>query len=94
MILKRNILLPLGVIKLGTLLFAENVKEFGAVGDGRVDDTAAIKRTIDKGGHVIFPKGTYRITKTIVINLDQVGFTSLKSEGAAKIIVAAAGPAF
>ena len=94
MILKRNILLLLSLIQFGASLFALDVKEFGAVGDGRADDTAAIKRAIDKGGHVVFPKGNYRITKTIVINLDQVGFTSLKSEGAAKIIMAAAGPAF
>ena len=44
MILKRNILLPLGIIQFVATLFAADVKEFGAVGDGRVDDTAAMKR--------------------------------------------------
>ena len=43
MILKRNILLPLGIIQFVATLFAADVKEFGAVGDGRVDDTAAMK---------------------------------------------------
>jgi polygalacturonase len=41
-----------------------NVREFGATGDGRTNDTPAINKTIDKcnasgGGDVIFPAGTY-----------------------------------
>ena len=93
MILKRTLGF-LCLLQLGMSLFAADLKQFGVVGDGRADDTAAIQRAIDKGGHVVFPKGTYRITRTLVINLGQAGFTSLKSEGAAKVIMAAAGPAF
>ena len=37
-----------------------NVRDFGAVGDGNVNDTAAIQRAIDAGGAVYFPGGTYR----------------------------------
>ena len=39
-----------------------NVLDFGAVGDGVVDDTAAIQAAIDSltsGGTVFFPTGTY-----------------------------------
>ena len=42
-----------------------NVRAFGAVGDGRADDTVAIQRTIDacasseRGGRVVVPKGMY-----------------------------------
>jgi polygalacturonase len=41
-----------------------NVKDFGAVGDGKTKDTAAIQQTIDKcsqqgGGQVLFPAGCY-----------------------------------
>lgn len=48
-----------------------SVKDFGAVGDGVTDDTAAIQATITavgiNGGCVYFPKGTYKITSQLVI---------------------------
>lgn len=46
-----------------------NVKDFGAVGDGLTDDTAAIQAAIDAAGKkVVFPTGTYAISQTIGIN--------------------------
>jgi len=36
-----------------------NVCDFGAVGDGRTKDTAAIQKAIDAGGMVFFPPGIY-----------------------------------
>lgn len=49
-----------------------NVRAFGAVGDGVVDDTAAITNTIAalpaSGGVIVFPCGIYRITSTITVN--------------------------
>ena len=56
-----------------------SVKDFGAVGDGVTDDTAAIQAAIDslspqslsvlysKGGTVYFPSGQYRVTDTIYL---------------------------
>lgn len=38
-----------------------NVREFGAVGDGFHDDTAAIQKAIDKSSRVFLPGGTYLI---------------------------------
>ena len=43
-----------------------NVREFGAVGDGRADDTEALKHAVSQGdGALHFPPGTYRITQPI-----------------------------
>ena len=39
-----------------------SVKDFGAVGDGVTDDTAAIQAALDTGGSVYFPEGDYFIT--------------------------------
>ncbi len=36
-----------------------NVRDFGAAGDGKTKDTAAIQRAVDAGGMVYFPPGTY-----------------------------------
>ena len=69
-----------------------NVREFGAKGDGKTDDTAAIQKAIESGA-AIFPKGTYRITATIEIHLDQTGPVSLSGEGSARIVMTGPGPA-
>lgn len=50
-----------------------NVLDFGAVGDGSNDDTAAIQAAIDAvvaggGGSVYFPTGTYKLTDTLVVD--------------------------
>jgi len=77
------------------LISAKTVRDFGAVGDGKADDTAAIQKAVDRGeGGIVFPKGTYKLSQTVTINLDQVGFTSLTSDGTAKVVMAGSGPAF
>ena len=43
-----------------------NVREFGAVGDGRADDIEAVQHAVSQGDGVLhFPPGTYRITQPI-----------------------------
>ncbi len=70
-----------------------DVRAAGAVGDGQADDTAAIQRAINAGvGR--FPRGTYKLTRSIVIDLDKVGPVSLSGDGTARIVMAGAGPAF
>lgn len=46
-----------------------SVRDFGAVGDGVADDTAAIQAAIDSGAYEIrVPYGAYRITSSILID--------------------------
>lgn len=45
-----------------------NVKDFGAVGDGVHDDTAAIQTAIQTAGVVLFPAGTYIVRNSIPLN--------------------------
>jgi hypothetical protein len=55
-----------------------NVKKFGAVGDGVADDTAAAQAAVaylaTTGGTLYFPRGKYRLTQTI--DIDLTGSTS------------------
>ena len=61
-----------------------SVKDFGAVGDGVADDTAAIQAALDYvestfgggGGMVFVPRGSYRCTAKITVK----GFTRLVGE--------------
>lgn len=51
-----------------------SVKDFGAVGDNVVDDTAAIQAAIDyltngRGGTLHIPPGLYRVTNTLSVGL-------------------------
>jgi hypothetical protein len=65
----------------------------GAVGDGKADDTAAIRRAIAAGGAVRLGRGVYRITAPLVIDLDKLGVTSLSGDGVATLVMAGPGPA-
>ncbi|MCB9872649.1 MAG: right-handed parallel beta-helix repeat-containing protein [Planctomycetaceae bacterium] len=68
--------------------------QFGVIGDGVADDTAAIQRAIDSGlGEIVLPKGIYRITQPLAIDLDKVGYTSFHGNGVARIEMRGAGPA-
>lgn len=62
-----------------------NVKDFGAVGDGVKDDTAAIQAVLNAHPHVYIPAGAYRISRLYfnrnnqVLEGDGFGSTSLAS---------------
>jgi hypothetical protein len=57
-----------------------SVKDFGAVGDGVVDDTAAITAALAAADDVFVPAGTYKVTSTITVpqrkSLRGVGYPS------------------
>lgn len=64
-----------------------NVKDFGATGDGTTDDSAAIQSALDLQGQVYIPAGTYLINTTLRIKSntklygDGVEATILKEGG-------------
>jgi hypothetical protein len=74
--------------------FAADVRSFGAKGDGQADDTVAVQKTVDAGGVVHFPPGSYRITRTVTIDLEKTGFVALNADGAARVLMAGSGAAF
>ena len=73
-----------------------NVRDFGALGDGRNDDTDAIAHALADGdGLIEFPRGDYRITRTLTIEPNKTGRIGISGQGGtAKIVMAGAGPAF
>lgn len=73
-----------------------SVRDFGARGDGKTDDTQAIQHAIQKGDGVLhFPRGDYLISRTIQVALQTHGRLSIEgSSGTARILMNGAGPAF
>jgi hypothetical protein len=68
-----------------------DVRSYGAIGDGVVDDTTAIQAAIDTGRPVYLPLGTYRITATLTVNTH---YTNIIGSGAEKSIIAPDDTAF
>jgi Pectate lyase superfamily protein len=69
----------------------KNVKDFGAVGNGSVDDTAAIQAAVNLAigqyssgnrGTVYFPAGTYRITAPVTFETSTMNIRFLGEPGA------------
>jgi len=91
-----NILLISALFFVTTTVLADrSVTDYGAVGDGQADDTEAIEAAVRAGvGVVYFPKGSFRLTRPVIVDLSACGKTSLVGDGTACIIMAGAGPAF
>ena len=80
---------PAVTIKLGT-----DIQTFGVSRNGQDDVTKPLQKMIDSGiGSIVLPRGTYRITEPLVIDLDKVGFTSITGDGTPRIVMAGPGPA-
>lgn len=72
-----------------------SVREFGARGDGLTDDAPAVQRAVDaRPGVLYFPPGTYRLGKTITIDLDKTGPLAIVGSSGVRVIMAGAGPVF
>ena len=61
-----------------------SVKDFGAKGDGRTDDSAAFKQALNNGGVIYIPQGKYRIADQIIFTK---GNTILRGAGKEKTIL-------
>lgn len=71
----------------------ETIPDLGVVGDGKADDTEAIQRAIDSGkGTVRLPKGVFRITRTIMVDLEKTGPTAITADGPATLQMCGPGP--
>jgi len=71
------------------------LSRLGIVGDGMADESDALQKAVDSGlGSLAFPKGVFKLSKTVVIDLDKVGFTSITGDGTARFVMAGPGPAF
>ncbi len=83
-----------GLVQAKAATSEADVRAFGASGDGKADDTVAIQKAVDSGiGDIRLPKGFYRITQPIVIDLDKLGFTAIHGNGVATIVMDGPGPA-
>jgi polygalacturonase len=71
------------------------VRDFGARGDGKTDDTAALSHAVQQGdGHLVFPRGDYVLSQPLHLALDAFGRCSLEGEGGtARLIMTGPGPA-
>lgn len=74
-----------------------NVQNFGATGDGQTDATEAIQHAVNDGDGVLeFPRGDYRITRSIEIDLTKRPRSRIAvhgSGGVARLIMEGEGPA-
>lgn len=71
-----------------------DVRRFGAVGDGRHDDTAALQKAVDSGvGHIVLPSGTYRLSRSITADLSRTGPVCIDGGGTARLAMAGPGAA-
>src|SRR5690554_2182715 len=77
------------IVSVSHCLFATNVRDFGAVGDGLADDTEAIYAAIQaaEDGELYFSKGTYRISKSIEIELSKHGPLVIRGVAGASTVV-------
>jgi polygalacturonase len=71
------------------------VTHFGAKGDGKTDDTAALSHAIQNGdGQLVFPRGDYILSKPLYVPLELHGRFSLDgSGGTARLLMNGPGPA-
>lgn len=74
---------------------AASAAELGLTADGLTDITNDLQRAVDNGaGTLFFPRGLYRLSGTVTVDLDRTGYTSLFAHGNARFVKDGPGPAF
>src|SRR5947209_1062978 len=74
-----------------------DLRNFGARGDGQADDTAALQHAVatTSDGLLEFPRGDFRIRRTVEVRLAEHGRISLSGlGGVGRVTMAGPGPAF
>jgi hypothetical protein len=90
----RTLAILLLVLSAAAVSAQTNVRSLGAVGDGLTDDTAVLQQAVSSGkADLYFPKGTYRLTRTLEFDLAQTGYASVSGDGTASLWMEGPGPA-
>lgn len=63
-------------------------------GDGQTDDTEVLQALVNRGGSIRLPRGEYRISRTITLDLSRSSWTSISGDAVARLRMAGPGPAF
>jgi hypothetical protein len=68
---------------------------YGAAGDGETDDTEALQHALHFGDGVLrLHKGVFRISKPLVVDLEQTGYAAILGDGGtSRIVMTGPGPA-
>lgn len=71
------------------------VANFGAAGDGVTDDTAALEHALHEGDGVLrLHKGTFRLSRPLVIDLAKTGYAAIIGDGGtSRLLMTGPGPA-
>jgi hypothetical protein len=71
------------------------VANFGASGDGVTDDTAALEHALHDGDGVLrLHKGTFRLSRPLVIDLSKTGYAAIIGDGGtSQLLMTGPGPA-
>lgn len=86
------IALAAAVVVVGILLARAASQKPG--GTAETDEWRKLQTAVESGGVVVLAPGTHRISQPIVIDLDKTGFTAIRGDGAARIVMTGEGPAF
>ncbi len=73
---------------------ADLLQALARVSDGQSDASPILQQWINSGiGHYQLAAGTYRLERTIEIDLNRSGFVALEGSSASQLVMAGAGPA-